>query len=559
MRRLFCKIIFLFLFFTGLSNQALACSLTADFFGLSNFELVAEADVIAIAKASSVEKNERSSGLVFDVSEILKGDKVRAVKKEYGYVVEGLDKTPKDTLDTLHPSAMEGACSRSAFEIGERYIVMISKSERGHFVMGYPFERNASDYHGADSLWRRAVDYYIEVQSNPDTMAQLEQLRADHRLLDASDDPMDKLLAADIEDHLTSISPLMPTEHLIGLYKAVQTLSAGNIDLRAPTGNPEYEAHPELALIDEMFGTARNEAWDRDAVSQRILLAISEGEHPEALPFMKVKADAPGAQSLYKAYVIKMLASAELWDEMIERVDPFVFELMSAGSKPAASEIMNRVRGAMKPWSDTPVWKDSERLTEWYPDFSVRFARANTRLGEKTGLPDGIEDIVRPKDYRADPELTLIFAEDFDRPVRAWARKEIERLLVSEENAFSKAFILPLQVLLADYQFDESESFTDIFCHVEKGRAALIRATALMKEEYFREDILERLAVSEMDDEDREYLILSMMTDAGEKWTRYAGGKGWMDDDLVPVIASLQAGEIPDIDAEPISCGTPEP
>lgn len=559
MRCLICKIIFIFLSLAGFPQQALACSLSADFFGLSNFELVAEADVIAIAIASSVEKNERSSGLVFDVSEILKGDKVRTVKKEYGYVVEGLDKTPKNTLDTLHPSVMEGACSRSAFEIGEPYIVMISKIEQGHYVMEYPFERNASDYHGADSLWRRAIEYYIEVQTNPNAMVQLERLRSDREQLMVSNDPMDKLLAADIEDHLTSISPLMPTAHLIALYKAVQTLSAGNVGLRAPTGNPEYEAHPELALIDKMFGAAQNEAWDRDAVSQRILLAISEGEHPDALPFMKAKADTPDAPSLYEAYVVKMLASAERWDEMIERVDPSVFELMSTGSRPAASEIMNRVRGAMKPWSDTPVWKNSERLTEWYPDFSVRFARANTRLGEKTGLPEGIEDIVRLKDYRADPELTLIFAEGHDRPVRAWAREEIERLLASEENAFSKAFILPLQVLLADYKFDESESFTEIFCHAEKGRPALIRATALMRDEYFREDILERLAVSEMDDEDRKYLVLSMMTDAGEKWTRYAGGKGWMDDDMLPIIASLQAGEIPDIDAEPIRCGMPEP
>lgn len=536
-----------------------ACSLNSDFFGMSNFELVAEADAIVIATAESVNESERGPGIVFRATDILKGENIETVKNRYGYAVVDLPKTPANTLNELHPSAMAGSCSRSAYEIGGPYIVMVTQDEKGVRAMDYPFERNASDYHGPDSLWRRTIGYYIDVQTNPDRMEQIERLRADREMLAESEDPMDQLLAADIADHLTSISPLMPTDHLIALYEAVQKQGVNTPALQAPTGNPEYEVHPELVLIDELFGQADKAGWDREAASQRVLLALSKGDHSNALPFMKAQADAPGAPSLLNAYVIEMLASAEDWDAMIARVDPFVFEALSTGSTQAASETMMRVRGAMKPWSDNPIWTETAILRSWYPEFAVRYARANTRLGNETGLPKGIDDIVRPKNYRADPELTLIFASDHDKPVRDWARKEISQLFESDERAFSDAFILPLHVLLSDYKFDESDSFTEIFCHSEKGRPALIRATALMNDEYFREDMLERLAVSDMDDEDRKYLILSMMTDAGEKWSRYASGKGWMDDDLIPMITSLLNGETPNIDAEPILCESTKP
>jgi len=105
-------------------------------------------------------------------------------------------------LNEAHPQSFAGACTRYVFPRGSRVLFFLDRQDGAWREAGGPFSRWAEDVLTDDAPWLQAVRFYIEVAKLPeeDRAAALTARRDELAAL--GDDPVARLIAADIARQL---------------------------------------------------------------------------------------------------------------------------------------------------------------------------------------------------------------------------------------------------------------------------------------------------------------------------------------------------------------------
>lgn len=180
-----------------------ACSMAPGYRVPTSLELAERADTILLGTVESeIPAPERGLGqVVMRPTLLLKGSALPAVVKIPGYISNGGARAvASDPLDLKNPNpgALTGGCTRYVFDRNMILLLFLERRDGALILAPYSFARSAEDVPSADSLWVRAVRFYVEVAALP--AAQRKRALVDRRdSLRASADPESMLLAEDID------------------------------------------------------------------------------------------------------------------------------------------------------------------------------------------------------------------------------------------------------------------------------------------------------------------------------------------------------------------------
>ncbi|MCK5747101.1 MAG: hypothetical protein KAH44_12840, partial [Oricola sp.] len=132
-----------------------------------------DAIVVATAVRSISGETSSSDAVIFKVREVLKGSPSQEVTDLWARFGKATPSNPDDIL-SANQEAFMGPCNRMTFKKGNSYVLMLRNDpEEGFIVWGDAFSRINEDDFGPNSMWRRAIGVYLEIQKNPDRMAQI--------------------------------------------------------------------------------------------------------------------------------------------------------------------------------------------------------------------------------------------------------------------------------------------------------------------------------------------------------------------------------------------------
>lgn len=577
--KIFCRSISLLFCFIGLNltifiSKANACSVSSDYYKLSNFELIESSDAIVVAKVIGRQKEDSEdripSAPVFQITHHIKNKSVAEIGPSRMYVSMGpIGKTKPSVPDNIsdpHPDSFSGACNRSVVTKGRSYILFLNEHGGKFYVGGNAFSRIAEDYYGPDSDWMKAINFYLEIQNNYRRYNQLEFLKVqyDKYKLEPKGS-FEYKLSLDIADHLMSRSPYKPTQYLLETYEALENEKKLPFAIRPPDQNPEYANNPEMKGLESLImGEVKNndEGTEllRENQKNQTLKALALGDHPGSVSLFKRLIEEGDAPVLTYAYYFQILGKAEKYSELIAAADPLAYKFVASEDISDAAKLVSALQSEMRDYGDDiPKWKRNVETIDWWPKFELGLVKIlNQRSNDGWRLNKDIFDDVRPKDYRSDPELTLLLAESYDKPVKAWAKKEVWRLIESDTIAFDKEFNLPIGVLLRTHRPDDMSDIEAIFCNKSKGRGAILKSFGLHSNVY-ADDFAYRIAAHQMEDQYFEYLTKSLYILAGNDWEDYATKRSWGSDrysDLIEVIHRKEEINLAEKKLKPIRCPT---
>lgn len=263
----------------------------------SNFETIDAAQVIAIGTARDSHQNKF---IEFHIDEIIKGDAVKSAFS-YGHFTDENNTIAADDIFGYTLGGW-GPCQRVTFQQDKQYVLFLEKNTDGKFyVNGDIHSRLAEDYHGPDSHWIKLIKAYLNIQKNPDRLAQMQVMQelADAYSGNEKDMSFAQQMRKDALLHVTSIHSDKPSEWLIQKYET-------------PHFFRDY-VQKQPVLHKEM---PRN--LSEENVKFMALAALSEGEHLKALPFIDALAEKnirPDEVEIILAYYlnVKKIQKAKLF------------------------------------------------------------------------------------------------------------------------------------------------------------------------------------------------------------------------------------------------------
>lgn len=484
---------FLMLLVVGLASwfgggAAVACSVTSEFVRATNYELAENADGIVVAVAESSSGGDGFDGSVtFRIEERWKGAPPATVDLR-GSALGRVSPSDPNQIAEAHPESYMGPCSRYTFQRGRRYVLFLENNEdepsnrpRGWFVEPAIFGRSSEDYAGPDSLWARTLHLYLEIQSNPDRMAALVDLAARLPALEAPGrPPSDRAIAADIRDHLSSLSPWKPTPYLLSAYAALERGESPQFSIRGPEANREGGFAD--AATDLIFDV-RHPDFDLRRQKETVLRSLITGDHPDAAPlFERLVQKGPTAGELALAIRFRSrrgdtLGAFQLFkNAALPRLGglPDADATMLAGSMITAMWGPNYRYG-----EENEAWRAEPQVRDQWPEMALSLWWDMRRRGVELQGDDAIE-MLRPADYRDRPEVTLVLMTRFDEPVKAWAISEAARLaptadwLEDEDPAW-----LPIRALVMGYGPDRDAALDAAVCASKSGKVMVLRSLAV--------------------------------------------------------------------------------
>ncbi|MEO1167117.1 MAG: hypothetical protein AAFW97_00240 [Pseudomonadota bacterium] len=249
------------------SAAAQACSVTDDYRVPTNIELVAQADMILLARVDGGPGVEEALRLVQEnppapyaiiIAPLLalKGDLPEtsitipetyiATPSEYDLAVPS---NPYN-LREAHADAFSGGCARSAFLEGRTVVFFLSEVEDGVLPMSYPFSRWAEDVPSQDAPWVRAIRIYADVLELPEAERQASLIATRDQLLALEDDLDAGLIAADIDRQLADwdrdMQDASPSDGDDAAYEAMRDMEAAADDLAREMEEAVEEAIREM-------------------------------------------------------------------------------------------------------------------------------------------------------------------------------------------------------------------------------------------------------------------------------------------------------------------------
>lgn len=482
----------------AMASAVEACSVSGDFVRSSTYEMVEGADAVVVATPiKEVGDEPGSTSVQFRVDFALKGKPPSEFIDDWAYIGRARQSDPND-ISVAHPEGFMGPCSRMTFEEGRQYVVFLKRSVDGSGTgwrkVHHTFWRDGEDYHGPDSLWVEVLNFYIGVEAaEPDRMRVIEVL-AGHlpRLERPGATPNERALAADIRDHLSSLSPWKPTAFLIEAYEALDRGESPRFGIRGLEAN--QEGGPAQALTDAVFDTQRP-PFDREEQKFYILQSLITGEHPEAGPFFeRIIAAKPTPRQTGMA--IRWLAGNGKLARAYDMAEAAAVGLANL-TRDEAALLISDILVAMSGDLDEEAWARDPYVASRWPTLALSLQVT----GEELGLGDGGWSLTRPirelftGDWRADPRISLILAAGFDEDAEAWAIAELARALpLADWRDEADPVWLPAQMLVLGYGEPRDEALLDAYCSGGKtGRIVIMTALAQRGDTIMDFMLLERL------------------------------------------------------------------
>jgi hypothetical protein len=497
-----------------------ACSLTEEAFHPTNFELVGAADAIVIATAvSGVPMGvDEMGGVRFRIDGSLKGENPPAEFVD-SFSVIGSD-PPVPPGNITEATGAGGSCVRAGFELGKPYVLFLALGDDGQWRRtGYAFSRDAEDYTGPDSLWVRAIALYVEIQRNPDRLAQRDALASMIPELEGRDaTDADRVLAADIRYHLESLSPLSPTVVLIDAYRALDRGEAPGF-ITGP-----YDDAPERQ-------------------KEQILKFLVLGDHREAMAFFEsILSDPPPGRAI--GWAIRFLVKNGEFRRAFEVIESDVYPRLGGMSDATAEAVAFDISRAMYgewqyPEPDVKPWEQDPYIRERWPEMALSLYWDFSRRGSRLGRIDSAIETLRPTDYRDRPEVTLALARGHDEEVETWATNEVDRLLPTADWLDDgDPLWFPLQVLVSAFGEERDEALIRAFCSGDSGRIMVVSHLGVYGDS-IDDELLVRMLVSEgLNDDQREGILAALIVNEGRSNKRRNSllRTDLIDEVIVPII-----------------------
>lgn len=521
--------------------------------------MVDQADAVVVATAIDQSEDEDGPGSVrFRVDQALKGQPPTEFFGGWTTLGEVTPSDP-DSISEPHPDAFAGPCFRTIFQQGGQYVLFLQNdTEYGWRPARHIFWRDAEDYAGPDSLWIQALRFYIDIEeSSADADAALAALAQElGRLESPSASSRDRALAADIRDHLSSLSPWKPTSYLIAAYEALERGESPALPVRGPEG--DREGGPTQALTDFIFDV---EQPDFDSEEQRlaVLRSLVNGDHPDAAAlFDRILSSDPTARELGMALRFysnngQVRRAYDLIEtEGLRRLGG----LPDREARVLSGDMIRSMRGPYRDYNDADeAWREDPYVAARWPETALSLSwDLRRRFGE--GFLDSAIESLRPSDYRARPEVTLTLAAAFDEAVVEWAIGETDRLapladwLDDEDPAWG-----PLAALVVAFGDDRDAALVRAWCSGEAGRIMVVQSLAQWGDDLDQGLLKTFLVTPGQDEEALNQVRLAILT---VTLSSERDDFRWTDQGYEAVQASLTGGVVEDYvtEVQPVSCPT---
>lgn len=465
---------------------ARACSVLSDYVVPSNFELVQLADAIVVATPLSQGEQDGESSLRFRVDAVLKG----GPPSDLTLLGLGLGDVALGDANALlgpHPDAGAGGCIRRTFRTGQPAVLFLKEYQPGRWAqLGYPFARVNEDYFGPDALWPRTVRQYLDIQARNDPMQELAVL--ERMLLTELTNPHteeERERARDILSHLMSRSEWKPTRYLVETYETLERGEAPRFSFR-PRAADQEQSRAQV-LTELVFGdhTTRTETT---AEQQRFVLTnLVRGEHPEAAAlFERIVANAP--QSWQLGMAVRFYAKNGQYRRAFALIEREALAMLVTLPREAQMQLISDIVMAQHGDSyeeGSELWRVDPYTAERWPQLALALRRYEISVfGRDNAHPftDALSDIPLA-DFRANREVTLTRAENFDEEVEAWAIAQIadvaqrtawEALSWRERGDAEDPALLPLQALMVAYGEERDAGIERAYCQSAERRMLVI-------------------------------------------------------------------------------------
>lgn len=260
------------------AKRSAACSIDRSTILPTSYELVAMADLIVVAKTTTVSPGGVPQIFV-EVVESLKGERPPPVGTELvvdGRVNPNAQRSARGELNKLRGG---GRCYADDYALGRHYLLFFKRDAGSMNVLRVPLARINEEVDAQDDPWTIVVREYVRIGALPTEAARdlaFAALITKGHAAGAS--RTDKAIAADVEYHV-----MVPTP-----YKS-------------------------LARLDAMYRTA---ASDKKGV---YLLAIANKGEPASLPLMKTSVEGLIAGTLTDPYGTSITAVARYFERVPHR------------------------------------------------------------------------------------------------------------------------------------------------------------------------------------------------------------------------------------------------
>ncbi|HEX8624334.1 MAG TPA: hypothetical protein VF782_04565 [Allosphingosinicella sp.] len=536
---------------------AAACSMSEEYVRPTNFELVQISDAVIVATARAERPGKDLTKVAFDVGERVKGQAPSRIE-----VMGRLGAPePSDLSDISgsHPEGHAGPCNRMTFRKGGRYLLLLQKDKEGQLrPTGSAFSRINEDYGGEDSTWVRVVRRYLRIQA---AAAPLEQLSALQRLAESGQGLAGERLLpaeiADIRDHLSSLSPYKPTAYLLAAYADLEQGKLPAHGVRSRAADREQSDADALARLVMGEPIGESEAEGFSAMRRRILTALANGDHPDAMPlFDRLAAERPEDPERI-GLALRFFARNGAYDRAFQWVETRLMDRLKQLDEVAAMRLIGHVAEMQSAGEEgKESWRTDPRTAALWPELALSLYWYQVeRFGAQRAISFGPAIRTLPhRDYRARPRLTLALAADYSGDIDEWAARELndekkrqawEKLPEADRQARDDPAALPLQVLLMAWQKRHEPVLEQVFCQSGARRRLLIRTFGEFASEIY-DDLLKKIASSPLSQDERALLL-----EAIERWGRRSDPGMVTGDHAIELIANLRQGKRP---ATPIEC-----
>ena len=381
---------------------AQACSLIPEHIPASNFELVGMADAIVIASAHrSTRDSEGERQILFRTEAAVKG----TPPPEFALAYAAFGRTrPSDNedLSTVNPDAYRGACNRSAFARGGRYLVFLERSEDGRWQqVGMPFARINEDYPGEDNAWMRTVRRYVALQQS---LSPMEQIATLTRMAETGRDPEGRPLSrrerADAAAHLGWISPWKPTPWLLDIYARAErgeplpfiiglpAADEGPPPPAAPAGSAAEAVESVLATFDEPYQPRRSSRLD--PIRDRVLQSLLQGRHPDALPLFERLWASPETARPLRGLILRYFAENGHYPRAYRWIETELLNELESLPREEARTLLVDVAGVQQgdSWEEERArWRSDPHAASTWPALSRAIHAYQVRtFGEASAL-----------------------------------------------------------------------------------------------------------------------------------------------------------------------------
>lgn len=449
-------------------GAANACIPDSEYDHPTNYEFVESADAIIVATALTEEPPDESgeASVRFRTDIVLKGEPPSQVM----VWASGLDEPeprpipdPPDTMPGQGCSCSDGAM----FVANAQYVLFLEKKSDGTFTQhGYICAPWHELFGGERSLWIEAIRAYVEIQAQHDRMSALDAMFALKTRLEREPlNARNMALAADIEDHLGSLSTFKPTAYLIDAFE------------RLERGEPLK------------FATAAPK--DPTSWKRAILRALAHGTHADASRFFERLLAAYPSDPYVVGRAIQFFGHMGAYRHSFAIIEATALSLLIRSDDDGSRFLLQRILDAETdyvPGKDEQAWRLDPYTAKAWPELALglytnlgnlRSEDAQGRVGDYRAIKD-----IPVRSLTDRPDLIRALADMRDERALSWAISELTDTakLAAEEKAGGSREHPPsglaIEVLVRAGRVEDRTTLGAVFCQSDDRRKALVAAFA---------------------------------------------------------------------------------